>query len=65
MLPHFQMRGLELGELKRIFPETDEAELQASYLNRSLRAGGAGRCRVVGVDRSQATVRSTSIKRFW
>ena len=54
MLPHFQMRGLELGELKRIFPETDEAELQASYLNRSLRAGGAGRCRVVGVDRSHS-----------
>ena len=48
------MRGLELGELKRIFPETDEAELQASYLNRSLRAGGAGRCRVVGVDRSHS-----------
>lgn len=46
MVAHFQMRGLELGELKRIFPETDEAELQASYLNRSLRAGGAGTCRV-------------------
>lgn len=40
MLLHFQMRGLELGELKRIFPETDEAELQASHLTRSLRAGG-------------------------
>lgn len=65
MSPHFQMRGLELGELKRIFPETDEAELQASYLTRSLRAEGAGRWRVAGVGRSQATVRSTSIKRFW
>ena len=42
MLPPFQMRGLELRELERTSPETDEAEFHAFYLNRSLRAGGDG-----------------------
>lgn len=59
MLPAFQMRGLELREPKKISPETDEAELQASesWGRWGVRGGaGAGR---------EAAVRSTSIKQFW